>query len=311
MKNSVRAAATATATAVAAATVVAVTAAAPAQADPRVGGPIGARYDALGGAAGFLGDPVTGETRTPDGRGSYVHFRGGSIYSSPATGAHEVHGLIRDEWAAHGWEAGLLGFPLTDETRTPDRAGAYNHFQGGSVYWSPATGAHEVHGAIRATWGAYGWEAGTFGFPVSDEYDVPGGKRTDFQGGSMQWTAAEGVTVIGDSDVAGCPAPFNAATPEQAAGCLARGWEQRSAEVMATYAVNAVAGELLATPYAPMTFDGCSRPAPAITATSAGIECVYHVPQDSGAAAPHGVDLHLGIGVYDGAAVVEDVEFVG
>ncbi|WP_432535000.1 LGFP repeat-containing protein [Kineococcus arenarius] len=254
MKNTVRTAVTAT---LAAATVAALAVAVPAQADPRVGGQIGARYEALGGAAGFLGEPITGETGTPDGRGSYVHF------------------------------------------------------QGGSVYWSPTTGAHEVHGAIRATWAEYRWEAGSFGFPVSDEYDIPGGKRTDFQGGSMQWTATGGVTVIGDSDVAGCPAPFDAATPEQAAGCLARGWEQRSGEVMATYAVNAVVGELLATPHAPMTFDGCSRPATAITATSAGIECVHHIPQNSGAAAPHGVDLHLGIGIHDGAAVVEDVEFVG
>ncbi|ABS03451.1 LGFP repeat-containing protein [Kineococcus radiotolerans] len=312
--RSTRTATRTAATALAAlATVTGVALAAPAQAaDPRVGGQIGARYEALGGSGGFLGQPVTGETRTPNQRGSYVHFQGGSIYASPATGAHEVHGLIRDEWAAHGWEAGVLGFPTTDETATPNRAGAYNHFQGGSVYWSPATGAHEVHGAIRATWASYGWEAGAFGFPVSDEYDVPGGKRADFQGGSMQWTAKDGVTVIGDSAVAGCPAPFNDATPEQAAGCLARGWEQRDDEVMATYAVNAVTGELRGTPYAPMTFDGCSHPAKPTAATSARVECVFHIPAAAGSgAAPHGVDLHLGIGIYDGSAVVEDVEFIG
>ena len=51
-----------------------------------------------------------------------------------------------------GWERSFLGYPLTDETATPDGVGRYNHFQGGSIYWTPATGAHEVHGAIRGQW---------------------------------------------------------------------------------------------------------------------------------------------------------------
>lgn len=28
------------------------------------------------------------------------------------------------------------------------------------------------------------------GFPVSDEYDVPAGRQSDFQGGSVRWDAA-------------------------------------------------------------------------------------------------------------------------
>ena len=35
-----------------------------------------------------------------------------------------------------------------------------------------------------------GWEAGALGYPVSDEYDAPGGKRSDFQHGSITWSAA-------------------------------------------------------------------------------------------------------------------------
>jgi uncharacterized protein with LGFP repeats len=27
-----------------------------------------------------------------------------------------VHGAIRDKWAALGWERGVAGYPLTDET---------------------------------------------------------------------------------------------------------------------------------------------------------------------------------------------------
>src|SRR5215207_7282221 len=65
---------------------------------------------------------------------------------SPQTGEHDVHGAILEKWASLGWERGFLGYPLTDETITPDGIGRYNHFQGGSVYWTPTTGAHEVHG---------------------------------------------------------------------------------------------------------------------------------------------------------------------
>ena len=90
------------------------------------------KYAALGGAASFLGTPTTTETSTPDGKGRYRHFQGGSIYWSPETPAREVHGLIRQKWSELGWERSHLGYPLTDETPTPDGKGRYNHFQGGS-----------------------------------------------------------------------------------------------------------------------------------------------------------------------------------
>ena len=35
-----------------------------------------------------------------------------------------------------------------------------------------------------------GWEAGALGYPISDEYAVAGGRRGDFEGGSLVWTAA-------------------------------------------------------------------------------------------------------------------------
>ena len=77
--------------------------------------------------------------------------------------------------------------------------GRYNHFAGAygsSIYWSPSTGAHEVYGAIRARWAGQGWERGRLGYPVSGEYAVPGGRQSDFQGGSIRWTAATGATQV-------------------------------------------------------------------------------------------------------------------
>lgn len=144
-----------------------------------------------GWESGLLGFPTSSERATATGSGRYSHFEGGSVYWSEQTGAHVVRGAIRQAWWAAGAEA-RLGLPLVDETPTPVKPGAFSHFQGGSVYWSPLTGAHLVHGAIRGRWSAMGRENSWLGFPTSSEYAVPGGRRSDFEGGSILWDAATG-----------------------------------------------------------------------------------------------------------------------
>jgi hypothetical protein len=163
---------------------------------PATVGLIDAKYRALGGCGSFLGRPITWETTPPDGVGRFSVFEQGSIYWTPSTGAFEVHGVIRDKWAALGWEVGFLGYPITDETSTPDNVGRFNVFQGGSIYFSPATGAHEVHGVIRDKYRDVGWEAGQLGYPTSDEYDVDGGRRSDFEHGSITWSASTNTATV-------------------------------------------------------------------------------------------------------------------
>nr|WP_246315555.1 family 43 glycosylhydrolase [Kineococcus aurantiacus] len=149
------------------------------------------RWATTGWENSSLGFPTTDEVALPSG--AFNHFQGGSVYWSRGTGAHVVKGLIRDKWAANGWETGFLGYPTTDEQ--PLRAGAFNHFAGGSVYYSPTAGTHVVRGAIRDAWAAQGWENGRLGYPTSDEYSAGGGKRSDFQGGSITWTPRGGAVV--------------------------------------------------------------------------------------------------------------------
>ena len=94
----------------------------------------------------------------------------GVIVPVSSAGAYEVHGAIRDKYLALGAEASILGYPRTDESGTPDGVGRYNHFQGGSIYWTPGTSAHEVHGLIRDLWSSLGWETNPqLGYPISDE----------------------------------------------------------------------------------------------------------------------------------------------
>lgn len=121
-----------------------------------------------------------------------------SAYYTAAVGVvHTTKGAIRDRYRALAGPAGFLGFPTTDESRTPDGVGRYNHFAGtapagSSIYWTPGTGAHEVLGAIRARWATLGWERSYLGYPTSGEYAVPGGRRSDFQRGHIDWTPARG-----------------------------------------------------------------------------------------------------------------------
>jgi uncharacterized protein with LGFP repeats len=166
--------------------------------NPNTTGDIRNHWLDLGGEPGVLGNPTTAETGCPDGVGRFNHFdahgAGGSIYWTPSLGAHEVHGAIHAKWQALGWETGVCGYPITDESTCPDGVGRYNHFdKGSSIYWTPGTGAHQVGGAIRNTWANMGWENSSLGYPTSDEYAVTGGRRSDFQHGTLTWNASTGV----------------------------------------------------------------------------------------------------------------------
>lgn len=159
-----------------------------------VTGAVRAKWASLGWETG-LGYPTSDTNASADRVGQYNHFAGSgrsSIVWSPKTGAHVVQGAIRAKWMALGAETGALRYPITDEKGTPDKVGRYNHFSGSngsSIYYSPATGAHPVTGAIRSKWASLGWETSRLGYPTSDSYVVSVGRATDFQHGRLTWNA--------------------------------------------------------------------------------------------------------------------------
>ncbi len=141
--------------------------------------------NSLGGITGFLGYPTTSELALPDRVGRLQVFQGASLYWSPWTGAREVHGGIRDAYGRTGWERGPLGYPTTNELPTPGVTGSFNHFQRGSIYWSPSTGAHPVSGAVRSLWASMGWEQSWLGFPAADPQTDGAVTRAPFQQGTI------------------------------------------------------------------------------------------------------------------------------
>jgi hypothetical protein len=152
------------------------------------------------GAANPLGGAVTGVQQMRDGSGYFQDFQKGSLYWSPATGVHAIHGPVRDRWLAAGGHS-VLGYPSTDTLPTADAVGRYNHFlktAGGvkseaSVYWSPNTGgAFVLQGAIRAKYARTGFDRGPLGLPRSEESSTPGGagRAVVFQNGVVVWSPA-------------------------------------------------------------------------------------------------------------------------
>lgn len=147
----------------------------------------------------FIGAPLSDEFKTPNKAGAGQHFEGGSIYWSPNTGAHEVHGAIKDKWAALGWENSFLGFPTSDETATPDGIGRYNFFEGGAIYFHPNLGTFAIPKLIIEVWKKEGWEKGKLGYPVGDEIVKNNNSVQYFEFGAIISTKAGPYKVIYNS----------------------------------------------------------------------------------------------------------------
>ncbi len=149
---------------------------------------IGQHYYDLGGPGSYLGTATAPETAVAGAR--MQTFHGGTIYWTPATGAHAVHGAILGRYQGLGGPGSFAGFPTSDETAVV--GGRASTFTGAAIYWSPGSGAHEVHGAIRDHYQALGGPSSFAGLPTSDETAVAGGRASTFTGATIYWSAGSG-----------------------------------------------------------------------------------------------------------------------
>ncbi|WP_330228589.1 esterase [Nocardia sp. NBC_00508] len=97
-----------------------------------------------------------------------------------------VSGDIYDKYVQSGGPTGLLGLPLQAEEQGPDE-GEYQDFAGGTIYEARDAEPYVVWGEIRKAWEENGGANGKLGYPISDEKDIPGGKQSDFTGGTITW----------------------------------------------------------------------------------------------------------------------------
>ncbi len=164
-----------------------------------VRGGIRTGWAAEGAELGPAGYPTGSEKAVGDGRGSVQHFERGYFYWSAATGAVRVGGAVRRTYVDSGGPTGRLGYPTRAETDTVDGSGRVQQFQNGAIYWSAATGARTLRGAIARAWEAAGGVAGPLGLPTAEAKVVgPGGtgRVQTFEGGSVYWTAEHGAQVV-------------------------------------------------------------------------------------------------------------------
>jgi LGFP repeat len=108
--------------------------------------------------------------------------------TAPSTGvvpSPQVYGAIGEKWVQLGGDGGF-GAPISGEEATT--RGRVSFFaDGGAIYWSGATGAHEVHGLIAKTYREAGGDASCLGLPVSDEEPKGAGRLSRFEHGQIDW----------------------------------------------------------------------------------------------------------------------------
>ena len=97
---------------------------------------------------------------------STAAFQVASSDAAVATPAIVAPGLSR---VSAGGPA-VLGYPVADDGGTGDGTGALVRFQGGDVYWSPATSTQVVSGAMAKAYWDRGGSSSTLGFPTRSSY---------------------------------------------------------------------------------------------------------------------------------------------
>ena len=160
-----------------------------------VGEPVLSAWGAYGYQAGSMGYPRSGGVAGVGGSRHQI-FEGGIAYWRPGGRVSFIHGSILNAWAAAGWERSWLGLPTSNETAST-KGGVFQRFEHGVGYWSPATGAQFVGEPVLSAWGAYGYQAGSMGYPRSGGVAGVGGSRHQiFEGGIAYWRPGGRVSFI-------------------------------------------------------------------------------------------------------------------
>ncbi|ONI82862.1 hypothetical protein ALI144C_17500 [Actinosynnema sp. ALI-1.44] len=161
-----------------------------------VAGEILSKFASSGYENGVLGYPIEDERPLSQTSGRVQRFTSGAVYIVPNVGTFAVHGEIYKKYATTNYENGFLSYPTSDTTRLPDGTGWATTFSGngGAIYHHPSIGAKIIYGNIRARWNQLGAEKSWLGYPTSDEFDLPKGRRNTFQNGRIDFSNDGGGT---------------------------------------------------------------------------------------------------------------------
>lgn len=183
-----------------------------------VRGALNAAWDKLGSSGGVLGAPISDETY--EGEVTSQKFTGGEVSwnrktkeftTNPANLAEQLKGLqvaidptaaINMAWRAAGGAAGPLGAKKGSQSPIGGD-GIAQEFDGGKIFFSPATGANAVEGPILQKYEAVGGPVSSdLGFPVANEADggiTPASRVAVFSAADKPvifWTPEHGAFVV-------------------------------------------------------------------------------------------------------------------
>jgi LGFP repeat len=154
-----------------------------------------------------LGFPAGDTFATVEG-GQACDFQDGVIVVRKSGQAWVVYGAIHGHYTQFGnltdpGHQPWIGLPASDEQNVdpldPGAGQRVSNFDGGDIYWSAATGAWEMHGAILQQWTAAGGFRPGMGLPTTDETSTPDnrGRFNRFQGGgAIYWTSGTGAHIL-------------------------------------------------------------------------------------------------------------------
>jgi hypothetical protein len=169
--------------------------------------PIGQKWLAAGGSSA-LGQIVTNAQSMPDGIGSYQEFANGTIFYSVDFGAVLIAKPIYDKLnstSVAGAQTAdgqiirdYLGYPTGDSFPISEKGGEAAYFQQGMIVARVNQEARVVYGMIYLHYRELGnivqgaTNAPVVGLPISDEQSIANGRCSQFDSGTIYWSADTG-----------------------------------------------------------------------------------------------------------------------
>ncbi|MFE1903290.1 FG-GAP-like repeat-containing protein [Streptomyces gardneri] len=160
------------------------------------------RWVAAGRETGTLGYPTADERQTGVQGGTFITFakagRPGAIYWRSGIGSQMITGTLYNQYVKLGGVR-VFGYPTGDEAVAGPTTTRVQHFRSGTSttdnhsfysyfnFTKKIQEAWPVSGAIRTHWLSKSGHTGTLGLPTSAEFDVKGGRRTNFANGYIRW----------------------------------------------------------------------------------------------------------------------------
>lgn len=105
---------------------------------------------------------------------------------------------ISKKYGELGGTGGFLGPVVAAEKANSDGRGRVARYQNGNIYWTPTTGAHEVHGDILTEFGKQAGVNGVLKYPTSDTLTSSDkkSKYSNFENGRIYFRGAAGTFTV-------------------------------------------------------------------------------------------------------------------